>query len=72
MSNKGIDHPNTNGSQFYITTVPCPHLDGLNVIVGKVVKGLNIVVEMSDVPRIDDRPLEVRTSNIFSWHSHYL
>ncbi|KAJ8944397.1 hypothetical protein NQ318_023170 [Aromia moschata] len=55
MANTG---PNTNHSQFYITTVPCPHLDDINVIVGRVVKGLNILVEMADIPRENDKPLE--------------
>lgn len=49
--------PNTNQSQFYITTQPCYHLDGTNVGFGKVVKGLNILVEMSDLPRENDIPL---------------
>lgn len=56
MCNSG---PNTNQSQFYITTQPCYHLDDTNVVIGKVVKGLNIIVEMSDVPRENDVPLEV-------------
>lgn len=56
MSNCG---PNTNNSQFYITTVPCSHLDGLNVIVGRVHKGLNILREMAILPKKDDRPVEV-------------
>ncbi|KAJ8970357.1 hypothetical protein NQ314_001268 [Rhamnusium bicolor] len=56
MANNG---PNTNHSQFYITTVPCSHLDDRNIIVGQVVKGLNIVVEMADIIRDEnDRPLE--------------
>lgn len=53
------DGPNTNNSQFYITTVPCSHLDGTNVVFGTVKKGLNIVLEMADIPRDGDRPIEV-------------
>ncbi|XP_076274261.1 cyclophilin 40 isoform X2 [Rhynchophorus ferrugineus] len=50
--------PNRNSSQFYITTVPCYHLDNTNVVIGEVVKGLDIIVEMSDIPRQNDIPLK--------------
>ncbi|KRT78762.1 hypothetical protein AMK59_7733, partial [Oryctes borbonicus] len=54
MANAG---PNTNSSQFYVTTVPCTHLDGRNVAFGRVKKGLNIVREIQELPRKDDIPL---------------
>lgn len=66
MANFG--RPNTNNSQFFVTTVDSPHCDGSNVVFGKVLRGLGCLQEMEKYASDESEPLLVRQSITFAFN----
>jgi cyclophilin family peptidyl-prolyl cis-trans isomerase len=55
MANSG---PNTNGSQFFVTLVPTPWLDGRHTVFGEMIDGEEILIAIGQVQTESDRPVE--------------
>ncbi len=75
MANAG---PNTNGSQFFITHVATPHLDGRHTVFGKVTEGLDAVDTVAQGDTINairiegdaDAALAAKADRVAEWNRH--
>ena len=54
MANNGLD---TNGSQFYVTVAPAPHMDGRSVAFGRVTSGMDVVKKAFSLFSVRAKPV---------------
>lgn len=64
IAEHGHQGSNTSGSQFFITTVPTPHLDGKHVVFGQVIKGMGVAKILENVEVKGEKPAKVSSKMV--------
>ena len=66
MANAG---PNTNGSQFFITHGPTPHLDGMHTVYGETTEGQDVINSIRQNDTIKNITIHGSTDELFAVHA---